>query len=504
MRDKKSIQALSNYNVLESNKKFLDNKAMNAISKNEFELLRHYLVIINYDTLKNTIFETCLIDKKTVLQIAYDNANYKMIKFLIKKGINPNIKDDSGNTLLHHMFLTGSEKNKNTTLQEDAKLFGYLLCNKFDLEEVDKVIKQDKKKKLSHCLLNNPIDKQGFNILHLLASILTNVEDNMCFAKYLIDQGIDVDIPTPNNEISLSIAAIRNNKLFFNFLIHEKADVNFVNNHGNSVINRIVKYGEKHPEEYIQALFQNNADINLCSNQLESPLLTAFHSYNVPSLHILINLGAKIPLNLDKNIFNKKPQNYNHEICQNLLLQGIAVQNAISEEQIKLNFTTETKPRYREFLKNSYDEIKTIIKNIIISSENKKILLERNTNLQKTFDDLFMKCPVNIPSKLMINCLEAISKKPFVTHKEKASVKHIFENKSFGFKENNVTTKLINEILSKSEFPITCNKRKFKVVDNAETEDVVQFFKKTCFHNIVNVTNEDEVSVVHGEVQYDN
>ena len=67
--------------------------------------------------------------------------------------------------------------------------------------------------------------------------------ENFKIAKYLIEQGIDINIQDNNNNTPLMMAVVRDNMPIIRLLINHKADLNKKSNYGKTVLMLAVRRG---------------------------------------------------------------------------------------------------------------------------------------------------------------------------------------------------------------------------------------------------------------------
>jgi ankyrin repeat protein len=136
-----------------------------------------------------------------------------------------------------------------------------------------------------HSLLDT-LDEKGNSLLG--TAILSNQVEA---ARYLLDEGSDVNHKNKSGYTPLHFAADRNQVEIVDFLIRRGADVNAVNKYQ---ITPLFSAIEKGNEGVVEALIRQGADVNFNSPYFGSPLHRAVYMDHPSIVQLLLEKGAAI------------------------------------------------------------------------------------------------------------------------------------------------------------------------------------------------------------------
>jgi len=160
----------------------------------------------------------------TLLHAAVKGKHFDIVKQLLDQGMDPNETDEEG-----HSALQLAAKNG------DLESFKLLMKKGADIKALDK----DHASVLHYaCGWDKPID----------------------MAKFLLEQGLDVDIKTKKGETALLIAVKNKNLAVALYLIDKKANLNVQDENGNTALHYAV---EKYSKKMMVLLLLKGADKNM-------------------------------------------------------------------------------------------------------------------------------------------------------------------------------------------------------------------------------------------------
>ncbi len=294
-------------------------------------------------------------NNRTILWEMIKQKRYNLIKYLIKAGLNPNLKDSSGQTVVDWVIENGYEKAakvlassgvrlpqqkavilvKNAVLSENiiklktilhfrpnlnvrfndglTVLWYAVLKNRADIVEMllNFGAKANIKDKKGISLMKYCIDSRKFDIAEFLykhKAHLTPSEKQYLFKKaivigdtdfvrFLLKVGVNVNTKFKDGLSALWIAAFNNDREMIDVLASFHANLNIKDNQGRSVLMWCV---ENKREDVARKLMTNHANPNLFDKNRRTALFFAVNSGNLAMTEMLVKNGAKIDLR-DKN-----------------------------------------------------------------------------------------------------------------------------------------------------------------------------------------------------------
>lgn len=233
-------------------------------------------------------------EKDTLAHVAVSNEQYEILKELHKFGVDMNVKDKMGNTVLFYAMKTGNREMIEYLINEtkgglqdvdnegnnivqvallqqlnNTALIKELLNLDIDLKRVNidgqntyetAILTQNKEVVQIFIVKGldlNKVDQFGNNAIHVL---LNHKKDNFTFLAELIKMGTDVNRFNGQGQTPLYIAIINGDKKFVEELIKNKADIKNVNSNGDSAQEVAEKYNKSLVELFEQDRFMIKID----------------------------------------------------------------------------------------------------------------------------------------------------------------------------------------------------------------------------------------------------
>ncbi|MFF2175717.1 ankyrin repeat domain-containing protein [Lysinibacillus sp. NPDC058147] len=228
-------------------------------------------------------------EKDTLAHVAVNNEQYEILKELHKFGVDMNVKDEMGNTVLLYAMKTGNREMIEYLINEtkvglqdvdnegnnivqvallqqlnNTALIKELLNQDIDLKRVNidgkntyetAILTQNKEAVqifIDKGLDLNKVDQFGNNAIHVL---LNHKKDNLTFLAGLIKKGTDVNGFNGQGQTPLYLAIINGDKKVVEELIKNKADIKTVNSNGDSAQEVAGKYNKSLVELFEQDRF---------------------------------------------------------------------------------------------------------------------------------------------------------------------------------------------------------------------------------------------------------
>ncbi|MFJ7733721.1 ankyrin repeat domain-containing protein [Lysinibacillus sp. NPDC097231] len=228
-------------------------------------------------------------EKDTLAHIAINNEQYEILKELHKFGVDMDVKNEMGHTVLYSAMRKGNREMIEYLINEikvgiqevdnegnnivqvallqqlnNTALIKELLNLDIDLKRVNiggqntyetAILTQNKEIVqifIDKGLDLNKVDKFGNNAIHVL---LNHKKDNLTFLAELIKKGTDINGLNEKGQTPLYLAIINGDKKTIEELINKKADINTVNSNGDSAQEIAEKYNKSLVELFEQDKF---------------------------------------------------------------------------------------------------------------------------------------------------------------------------------------------------------------------------------------------------------
>ncbi|MCD4731028.1 MAG: ankyrin repeat domain-containing protein, partial [Bacteroidales bacterium] len=200
----------------------------------------------------------------TPLNLAAQEDQFEVSKFLLKKGADPLLGDNENSGPIHLAAISGS-----------IRIVDLLQENRVDIDAKD---------------------DNGLTALHFALS-----RRQFEMAYHLVEQGADVKLETNNGWSTLQFAAIGGNFDLVKQIVEKKADVNSSMENGYTPLFSAVSFGHT---DVVKYLVENGADINHEDDRGGQALSLARNPNTYDVAKYLIKKGADVN---HKNKFNQTP-----------------------------------------------------------------------------------------------------------------------------------------------------------------------------------------------------
>ncbi|MFD2822647.1 ankyrin repeat domain-containing protein [Lacinutrix iliipiscaria] len=305
-------------------------------------------------------------DGRTYIFWAAYKGNIEMMEYLLKNGAKTDLTDDKGNTILNFAASTGQQNTKvydlcianGADLKNDVnpdganalllaapydvnfKLIDYFTSKGLDINSVDannngifNYVARTGNIELLNSLLKKGV--KGNDQAFMFAAYGTRGKTNgLDVYNYLESLGLNPNTTTTKGETPLHVLAARSKNLeLITYFIDKNADVNQIDNDGNSAflnaasrnnlevirllfshvkdINAVNKKGESalalatanNSSEMVQFLFENNADISVIDangNNLTYYLINSYNFKDIEDFKMKLELLQKQGLDITK------------------------------------------------------------------------------------------------------------------------------------------------------------------------------------------------------------
>ncbi|MDR1385312.1 MAG: ankyrin repeat domain-containing protein [Planctomycetaceae bacterium] len=246
---------------------------------------------------------------------AAHNSNVDVLKYLVEKGANVNIKTDSGETPLHVAASTNS----------NVDVLKYLIEKGADV---------------------NAKDMMGWTPLHFAAAHNSNVD----ILKYLVEKGADINAKNKyNDETPLTWAVRRGNSNVdvLKYLVEKGADVNTKDIAGWTLLHFAASNNSN--VDVLKYLVEKGADVNAKSNEGKTPLFIAAISGNLGFIKYFVAQGliANVKDNYGKTPLFNAASSGNLELVKYFVAQGLDVNEKSNDGETPLfNAVRSSKSKY--------------------------------------------------------------------------------------------------------------------------------------------------------------
>ena len=269
---------------------------------------------------------------------AVSRGYLEKVIYFIEKGVDINIKDESGESAISKAIKSGYKEIVKFLLKNgaDIKSEKNIIFQAAQMGYTDIVVsllKYEKSPKIRKRVLD--IAQKTMVYKDLLNGIQ---EQNFHKVRKAIENKADINKPDLLLWSPLMNAVYKGNYEISEFLIRNGANVNYKNKNSETAL---IKAVEKGDTEITKLLLQNGADINITNHLNDSPLIIAVKHGDLDMIRILFKTG-----NLNINHTNKEKKdaltiatlkNY-PEILKFLLKKGAISNNNLLELSFKLGF----------------------------------------------------------------------------------------------------------------------------------------------------------------------
>ena len=242
------------------------------------------------ETLENIIQQGVAVNaisnrSKTALIHACESAKTESVKLLLKKGADPNISDDKGNTSLH---ATVSGRCTDNALKDLISHGAYLDAqNKSGRTALWLACSYKKQNSIKILLTagSNPniADNDGYTSLHAATGCKKKI------IKAIIDHGTHVNARSKNNMTALMMACEKRNEDAINVLLAAGSNPNIAWNGLTCLHTAVFRDCSK---EALQAIISHRVDMNRTNEKNVTALMVACRRGNLDAVNEFLNAGA--------------------------------------------------------------------------------------------------------------------------------------------------------------------------------------------------------------------
>ncbi|XP_071094732.1 putative ankyrin repeat protein RF_0381 [Haliotis cracherodii] len=230
------------------------------------------------------------LHRKTPVMFAAEKAHRDMFDFLVGRGADLSLVDDSGSTILHIACEGGNLDIVNFILN-----YNIVDINSMDEQECTPAMK---------AALNGHTDV--FNLLVMKGSDLSLVDDssntilhtaceggNLDIVNYVLTQNIvDINSFGNNDRTPAMDAALKGHKNVFDLIVKKGTDLSLSDERGDSILHAACWGGNVEIVKYI--LTQNIVDINVKGQDMSTPVLKAAYKGHKEVFNVLVRKNADV------------------------------------------------------------------------------------------------------------------------------------------------------------------------------------------------------------------
>ncbi|KAI4455209.1 molting protein mlt-4 [Holotrichia oblita] len=268
-------------------------------------------------------------------------GSIEAIEMLLEVGVNVNIQDEDGDSLLHLAVQLGrkdlaqllAQYQVNVNMTNDigqTALFNALHSHDMELIEM---------------LLNlgadiNIADKHGDTVWSIAVKHMYN---NDCI-QLLLEHGADVNCRNTLGETPLFGAVKINDKQKMEILLNAGANVNIQDEYGNTALHIATEYEGKHNTEMVKMLLDTNANVNIVNESGDTPLHKAVSAGNEDAVRLILQHQAEVFLT---NCRQETP------LLPSVMKEQITIMNILLNEEVNPNMIEDSAPPVNLALKNA-------------------------------------------------------------------------------------------------------------------------------------------------------
>ena len=223
----------------------------------------------------------------TPLQLAIMNGHKDIAELLISEGADIDVKDDSGNTLLHLAAQKG--------LRE---VIGTLIAKNIDINAKNSngqtpahLAVQGRQQAIVKLLLEKGADITAKDNDGNTLLILACQGRRWAIAQDLVEAGAHVNQAGKDGQTPLHLAVARGPKDLIELLLNKGANVNARDEQGRTALHLVVPRGNR---DLVELLLTHGADVNAQDKQAGTPALHALNVWKLDVVDLLIKSGADV------------------------------------------------------------------------------------------------------------------------------------------------------------------------------------------------------------------
>ncbi len=292
------------------------------------------------------------LEKMEIIDIfdAIDKNNLKIVKEFIQRG-DLNKENSYGVTPLLYAFTKDKTEIYSYLLEKNANPFIFDNQNNFSLNYIAKKFEVDVFKQYYSKIFKNSFTKQNSSLLHFACW-----GGKLETVKFLISEGLDINLKTTNNKTALHFATQSGNIEIVKYLIESGLNINEVTSNNESNLHFAIQSGNT---ELIS--FYLEKGLKLESYEKETLIYFAILSNNIEIFEFLASKGIK--LDAEKNylhdaVYFNKPNIIKYLIDNNY---SLLKKDENGKAPLLISFQTLSLEQIKEFLlkeKINFDDLK--------------------------------------------------------------------------------------------------------------------------------------------------
>jgi ankyrin repeat protein/Tfp pilus assembly protein PilF len=232
---KKAEQKILDGLLDEAVKEYPDKAAMVVISAGNVGTGRAARALLESKSVPNSVLDERGERGRTPLLMAANNANTDLALYLLRRGADPNARDDAGMSAVHFAALRGDVKLLRALADRKAN-FQQITESRHSALTIAVATKtRDNRLKAAQIAIDAgaPVDFQSGNGLTALAIAANSLDSEMI--RYLLSRGASADIPSGEGLTPPAWAILRNDRESLEIFIEKKAGLD-AKVHGRSLI----------------------------------------------------------------------------------------------------------------------------------------------------------------------------------------------------------------------------------------------------------------------------
>ena len=229
-------------------------------------------------------------NRETALLLACEERHVGAMNVLLKRGANPNITGDDGNTCLHNVVtyecsndalqaLIDHGANVNATNHKNQTAL-MIACLKGTVDVLHILLKAGADP--------NIIDIYSNTCIHDVVTLRYGDE----VLQTIINHGADVEATNKENETALMLACYDGNVAAVSILLNAGAEPSITDKSGHTCLHKAVWLDCN--KEIIQAIIDHGADVNATNKMDQTSLMIACLDGNADAIKLLLNAGTEL------------------------------------------------------------------------------------------------------------------------------------------------------------------------------------------------------------------